>query len=106
MRLPLNEWFFGNVKAVEFPHESILFWEDWSPLENVFGSRVISTINEGMVEGSVDLWSVLVELFFVVFVEVVEVDGFGAEDEVIEGGDANILFHEITILKNKFLGVT
>jgi hypothetical protein len=37
-----------------------------------------------MIEGAVDLRSILVELFFVVFVEIVEVDGVWAEDEVIE----------------------
>jgi len=47
-----------------------------------------------MIERSVDLRSILVELLLVIFVEVVEVDGVRAEDEVIEGGDANILVHE------------
>jgi hypothetical protein len=37
-----------------------------------------------MIERSVDLRSVLVELLFIVLVEVVEVDGIWAESEVIE----------------------
>jgi hypothetical protein len=37
-----------------------------------------------MIERSVDLRSILVELLFVVLVEVVEVDRVWAEDEVIE----------------------
>jgi hypothetical protein len=46
-----------------------------------------------MIERSVDLRSILVELLFVVLVEVVEVDRVWAEDEVIEGGNADILVH-------------
>jgi hypothetical protein len=37
-----------------------------------------------MIERSVDLRSILVELLFVVLVEVVEVDGVWAESEVIK----------------------
>jgi hypothetical protein len=37
-----------------------------------------------MIERSVDLRSILVELLFVVLVEIVEIDGVWAEDEVIE----------------------
>jgi hypothetical protein len=37
-----------------------------------------------MIERSIDLRSILVELLFVVLVEVVEVDRVWAEDEVIE----------------------
>jgi len=37
-----------------------------------------------MIERSVDLRSILVELLFVVLVEVVKVDGVWAESEVIE----------------------
>jgi hypothetical protein len=37
-----------------------------------------------MIERSVDLRSILVELLFVVLVEIMEVDGVWAEDEVIE----------------------
>jgi len=37
-----------------------------------------------MIEGSVDLRSILIELLFVVLVEIMEVDGVWAEDEVIE----------------------
>jgi len=37
-----------------------------------------------MIERSVDLRSILVELFFVVLVEVVEVDGVWAKIKVIE----------------------
>ena len=48
-----------------------------------------------MVERSVDLRSILVELFFVVLIKVVEVDGVWAEDEVIEWGDADVLVHGI-----------
>ena len=47
-----------------------------------------------MIERSVDLRSILVELLFIVLVEVMEVDGVWAEDEVIEGGDADVLVHE------------
>ena len=46
-----------------------------------------------MIERSVDLRSILVELLFIVLIKVVEVDGVWAEDEVIEGGDADILVH-------------
>ena len=46
-----------------------------------------------MIEGAVDLRSILVELLFVVLIEVVEVDGIWAEDEVIERGDADVLIH-------------
>jgi hypothetical protein len=46
-----------------------------------------------MIEGSVDLRCILVKLLFVVLVEVMEVDGVWAEDEVIERGDADILVH-------------
>jgi hypothetical protein len=37
-----------------------------------------------MIEDAVDLGCILVKLLFVVFVEVMEVDGVWAEDEVIE----------------------
>jgi len=37
-----------------------------------------------MIEGSVDLRSILVKLLFVVLVEIMEVDRVGAKDEVIE----------------------
>jgi hypothetical protein len=46
-----------------------------------------------MIERSVDLRSILVELFFVVLIEVVEVDGIWAEIKVIERGDADVLVH-------------
>jgi len=46
-----------------------------------------------MIERSVDLRSILVELLFVVLIEVMEVDRVWTEDEVIEGGDADILVH-------------
>jgi|GEM_PF-1397189 hypothetical protein len=46
-----------------------------------------------MVERSVDLRSILVELLLVIFVEVVEVDGVWAKDEVIERRNADILVH-------------
>jgi len=46
-----------------------------------------------MIERSIDLWNILVELLFVIFVQVVEVDRVWTEDEVIEGGDADILIH-------------
>lgn len=47
-----------------------------------------------MIEGAVDLRSILVELFFVVLIEVVKVDGIWAEIKVIERGDADVLIHE------------
>jgi len=46
-----------------------------------------------MVKRSVDLRSILVNLLFVVLIEVVEVDGVWAEDEVIERRNADILVH-------------
>lgn len=46
-----------------------------------------------MIEYSVNLRSILVELLFVVLIEVMEVDRVWAEDEVIEGGDADVLVH-------------
>ena len=46
-----------------------------------------------MIEDAVDLGCILVKLLFVVFVEVMEVDGVWAEDEVIEWGDADVLVH-------------
>ena len=47
-----------------------------------------------MIEGSVDLRSILIELFFIVLIEIMKVDRVWAEDEVIEGGNADILVHE------------
>ena len=44
-----------------------------------------------MIEGAIDLRSILVKLLFIVLVEVMEVDGVWAEDEVIEWGDADVL---------------
>jgi len=55
-----------------------------------------------MVERSVNLRSILVELLFVVLIEVVEVDGVWAEIKVIERGDADVLVHG-DILGNKIL---
>ena len=55
-----------------------------------------------MIERSVDLRSILVNLFFVVLIDIVEVDGVWAEDEVIERGDADVLVHG-DILGNKIL---
>jgi len=46
-----------------------------------------------MIERSVDLRSILVELLFVIFVQVVEIDGVWTESEVIERGDADVLVH-------------
>lgn len=46
-----------------------------------------------MIERSVDLRSILVELLFIIFVEIMEVDRVWAEDEVIERGDADVLVH-------------
>lgn len=46
-----------------------------------------------MIERTVDLRSILIELLLVILVEVMEVDGVWAEDEVIERGDADILVH-------------
>ena len=46
-----------------------------------------------MIERSVDLRSILIELLFVVLVEVVEIDGVWTESEVIERGDADVLVH-------------
>ena len=46
-----------------------------------------------MIEGAVDLRSILVELFFVIFVEVVEVDRVWAKSEVIERRNADVLVH-------------
>lgn len=93
MRFPLNERFFGNMETVYLSNQAILFWEHSSSLENVFGSWIISAINEAVIEGSVDLRSILVELLFVVLIEIMEVDGVWAEDEVIEWGDADVLVH-------------
>ena len=93
MRFSLNERFFGNMEAIYLSYQAILFWEHRSSLENVFGCWIISAINEAMIERSVDLRSILVELLFIVLVEIMEVDGVWAEDEVIEWGDANILVH-------------
>ena len=50
-----------------------------------------------MVECSVDLWSILVELLLIVLIEVMKVDRVWAEDEVIERGDANVLVHSTFI---------
>jgi hypothetical protein len=47
-----------------------------------------------MIERSVDLRNILIELLFIIFVEAMEIDGVWAEDEVIERGDADILVHE------------
>ena len=55
-----------------------------------------------MIEGSINLRSILVELLFIVLVEIMEVDRVWAEDEVIEGGDADVLIHGGS-LKNKIL---
>lgn len=46
-----------------------------------------------MVKRAVDLRSILIELLFIVLVEIIEVDRVWAEDEVIEGGDADVLVH-------------
>jgi hypothetical protein len=46
-----------------------------------------------MIESAVDLRNILVKLLFVVLIKVVEVDGVWAEDEVIEGGNADVLVH-------------
>ena len=83
------------MEAIYLSNQAILFWEHRSSLENVFGSWIIPAINEGMIEGSVDLRSILIELLFVVLVEIVEVDGVWAENEVIEWGDADVLIHGI-----------
>ncbi|MDO4714457.1 MAG: hypothetical protein Q4B28_07655 [bacterium] len=72
------------MKAVYFSNQSIFFRENGGSLQNVFGSGIVSAVNQAMIEGSVDLRGILVELFFVVFVEAMEVDGFWAEDEIIE----------------------
>ena len=93
MGLPLNEWFFGNMEAIYLSYQPILFWEHRSSLENVFGSWIVSAINEAMIERSVDLRSILVELLLVILVEVMEVDGVWTEIKVIERGDADVLVH-------------
>ena len=93
MRLPLNERFFGNMEAIDLPYQTILFWKYRSSLKNIFRSWIISAINEAMVKRSVDLRCILVNLFFVIFVEIMEVDRVWAESEVIERGDADILVH-------------
>ena len=54
-----------------------------------------------MIERSVDLPSILVELLFIVLVEVVEIDRVWAEDEVIEGGDADVLVHRDLFILSK-----
>jgi hypothetical protein len=46
-----------------------------------------------MIERSVDLRSILIDLLFIVLVEVVKVDGIWAEIKVIERGDADVLVH-------------
>lgn len=46
-----------------------------------------------MIECSVDLRSILVELPFVVLIEIMEIDRVWAESEVIERGNADILVH-------------
>lgn len=81
------------MKAIYLSNQAILFWEHHSSLENVFGSWIIPTINKAMVEGAVDLRSILVKLLFVVFVEIMEVNGVWAKSEVIEWGDADVLVH-------------
>ena len=47
-----------------------------------------------MIEGAVDLRSILVELLFIALIKVLEVDGVWAKSEVVEGGDADVLIHE------------
>lgn len=102
MRLPLNERFFSNMEAIYLSNQAILFWKHRSSLENVFGSRIIPAINEGMIERSVNLRSILVKLLFVILVEVVKVDGVWAEIKVIERGDADVLVHGIYLLSKSF----
>jgi hypothetical protein len=46
-----------------------------------------------MVQGSADLGEVLVEFFFHIIVELVKIDRFGAEEEVVESGNADELVH-------------
>ena len=55
-----------------------------------------------MIESAVDLRSILVKLLFVVLIKIMEVDRVWAEDEVVEGGDTNVLIHGGS-LKNKIL---
>lgn len=50
-------------------------------------------VDPSMVEGSANLRGILVELLFHIIVELVEVDGFGTEDEVVEGGNADVRVH-------------
>ena len=101
VRLPLNKRFFGNMEAIYLSNQAILFWEHRSSLENVFRCWIFSAINEAMVKRSVDLWSILVKLFFIVLVEIVEVDRVLAEEEVIEGGDADVLVHRDLFILSK-----
>lgn len=84
------------MKAVYFPNQSIFLRENGGTLQNILGSRIVSTVNETMIEGAADLRGVLVELLLVVFVEVMEVDGVWTEIKVIEWGDADVLVHERT----------
>ena len=90
------------MKAIYLSNQTILFREHRSSLENVFGSWIIPTINEAMIERSVDLRSILIELLFIVLVEIMEVDRVWAEDEIIKWGYADILIHG-DILGNKIL---
>ena len=81
------------MKTIYLSNQAILFREHRSSLENIFRSWIIPTINEAMIERSVDLRSILIELLFIVLVEIMEVDRVWAEDEIIEWGYADILIH-------------
>ena len=95
MRFPFNQGFFADMKAIQFPYKPIFFRVNRSPLQNIFGGRITSAVDRGVIDCSSDLWCILVKLPFIIFIKVVEVNGFWAEDEVIEGGYADILFHII-----------
>jgi len=86
------------MEAIYLSNQAILFWEHRSSLENVFGSWIIPTINEAMIERSVDLRSILVKLLLVVLVEIMEVDRVWAESEVIKWGDADVLVYELPVM--------
>ena len=86
------------MKAIYLSYQAILFWENRGSLKNVFGSWIIPTINEAMIERSVDLRSILVKLLLVVLVEIMEVDRVWAESEVIKWGDADVLVYELPVM--------
>ena len=86
------------MEAIYLSNQPILFWEYRSSLKNVFGSWIIPAINKAMIERSIDLRSILVELLLVILVEVMEVDGVWAESEVIKWGDADVLVYELPVM--------